>query len=93
MQTARVRVEARRRNLVGGASGQARIPDWVANVRVDRAVTVTVDRERRHMDAFELDGDERRTAWERAVRRWPRVARYEASAGRPLPVVRLSPRA
>lgn len=78
--------------VVGGAAGQTRLPDWVANVRANPAVTVTVDRAPVDMHAVELEGRERQAAWERAVDRWPRIAAYEAKAGRPVPVVRLSGR-
>jgi deazaflavin-dependent oxidoreductase (nitroreductase family) len=78
--------------VVGGAGGQTRVPDWVANLRADPAVTVTVDRQRRPMRATELEGAERAIAWRRAVTEWPRIAKYESRAGRPVPVVRLAPR-
>jgi deazaflavin-dependent oxidoreductase (nitroreductase family) len=78
--------------VVGGAGGQSRVPDWVANLRQDPVVTVTVDRRRRLMQATELEGQEREIAWERALDEWPQIARYESRAGRPVPVVRLTPR-
>lgn len=78
--------------VVGGAAGQKRVPDWVANLRAGGAVEVTVDRSTRTVRAVELEGSEREAAWEVAVARWPRVRRYEARAGRPVPVVRLDPR-
>lgn len=78
--------------VAGGAGGQARIPDWVANVRADPAVTVTVDRVTVEMTARELDGDERRERWATAVRVWPQVETYERRAGRPIPLVVLEPR-
>lgn len=79
--------------VVGGAGGQTRMPDWVANLRANPAVTVTLDRERRAMHAAELHGAERQYAWERALAEWPQIASYELKAGRPVPVVRLTPRA
>lgn len=79
--------------VVGGAGGQTRLPDWVANLRANPDVTVTVNRERRPMHAAELDGAERATAWKLALAEWPRIALYEAKAGRRVPVIRLVPRA
>ena len=79
--------------VVGGAGGQTRLPDWVANRRANPEVTVTVNRERRLMHAAELDGAERATAWKLALAEWPRIASYESKAGRPVPVIRLVPRA
>lgn len=79
--------------VVGGAAGQTRIPDWVANLRADPSVTVTVDRQLRPMRATELRGADRQVARELAGRRWPRLTTYEARAGRPAPIVRLERRA
>lgn len=78
--------------VVGGAAGQARLPDWVANLRADSSVEVTIDGTTRPMHAVELSGTERDDAWVRAVARWPRVERYQARAGRAVPMVRLVPR-
>lgn len=78
--------------VVGGAGGQSRTPDWVANLRADPAVQVTVGRTRRPMTACELHGDARAAAWNLAVDEWPRIVVYESRAGRAVPVVRLTSR-
>jgi len=80
--------------IVGGAGGQARVPDWVANVRAsdDADVAVTVDRRRVAVRVEELVGDERRRTWARLTSVWPRIDVYEHRAGRPVPVLRLTPR-
>jgi deazaflavin-dependent oxidoreductase (nitroreductase family) len=75
--------------VVGGAGGQVRTPDWVANVRADPNVAVVVRRERRPATAVELHGEERATAWRHLLEVWPRIATYERRAGRPVPVLRL----
>jgi F420H(2)-dependent quinone reductase len=75
--------------VVGGAGGQRRVPDWVTNMRGNSAVQVTVNRERRHMTAVELSGDERRVVWEEVRAVWPQIETYERRAGRPVPVFRL----
>jgi F420H(2)-dependent quinone reductase len=77
--------------VIGGAGGQRRVPDWVANVRADPSVHVTVDRRRRPMTAVELFEDERRRAWDEARSVWPQIERYEHRAGRPVPIFRLRP--
>ena len=77
--------------VVGGAGGQRRIPDWVANVRARPTVHVVVDRVRRPMTAVELHGDVRARAWDELRRVWPRIERYEQRAGRRIPVFRLEP--
>ena len=80
--------------IVGGASGQARIPDWVANLRAAPGAdaAVTVDRQRIVVGVEELTGDERRRVWADLVPVWPRIDVYERRAGRPVPVFRLTPR-
>lgn len=77
--------------VVGGAAGQTRPPDWVANLRSDPAVEVTVDRETTPMIARVLDGDERAAMWLRLLDDWPFIARYEAQAGYEIVVVVLVP--
>lgn len=76
--------------IVGGAGGQARIPDWVSNLRASPRASVTVDRSRVDVVVHELDGDERATVWQRLTAPWPRIEAYERRAGRPVPVFRLA---
>lgn len=76
--------------VVGGAGGQAALPDWVANLRADPHVRVTIDRRALPMVATELHGKERADAWARLVRAMPVIETYERRAGRLVPVVRLS---
>jgi deazaflavin-dependent oxidoreductase (nitroreductase family) len=78
--------------VVGGAAGQRRTPDWVANLRADGAATVVVGRRRVPVRAEELTGPARAATWAPLRRRWPRIERYERRAGRPVPVVALVPR-
>jgi deazaflavin-dependent oxidoreductase (nitroreductase family) len=78
--------------VVGGAGGQQRIPDWVANLRAHPDAQVLVRREVRPVTAVELSGDERAAVWPALVAVWPRIATYERRAGRPVPVFRLVPR-
>jgi deazaflavin-dependent oxidoreductase (nitroreductase family) len=72
--------------VVGGAAGQHRVPDWVANVRADPKVAVMRRRRRSDATMRELADGERATVWPAIVARWPRVARYEHRAGRAVPV-------
>jgi deazaflavin-dependent oxidoreductase (nitroreductase family) len=76
--------------ILGGAGGQRRVPDWVANVRADPDVHVVVDRVRRPMTAVELVSDERATVWNEVRQVWPQIVTYQARAGRPVPVFRLT---
>jgi deazaflavin-dependent oxidoreductase (nitroreductase family) len=72
----------------GGAAGMSRV-DWVANLRTQPAAAVWIDRHRRPVIATELTGDAADQARRHAVSRWPEVARYERSSGRPVPFFRL----
>jgi deazaflavin-dependent oxidoreductase (nitroreductase family) len=75
--------------VVGGAGGQRRLPDWVANLRAEPAAAVTSGAERRDVRAVEVTGEERAAMWPDLLRTWPRIERYEQRAGRPAPVFRL----
>lgn len=75
--------------IVGGAAGQRRVPDWVANLRANPDVQVVVDRVRRPVTAVELGGDERSTVLNEVREVWPQIVAYEQRAGRPVPVFRL----
>lgn len=78
--------------VVGGAAGQARIPDWVANLRTrpDQA-EITVDRRRSPVRVEELDDHERNRIWPELRARWPRIETYRLRAGRDIPVFRFVP--
>jgi deazaflavin-dependent oxidoreductase (nitroreductase family) len=77
--------------VVGGAGGQSRVPDWVANLRADPTVRVTRRRRVQAATAVELVGEDREAVWPALVERWPRIAGYEARAGRAVPVFELVP--
>ena len=75
--------------VVGGAGGQSQRPDWVANLMADPDVVAIRNRRATPMTATVLDGAERQAAWDRLAPAWPIIAKYEARAGRPIPVIRL----
>lgn len=77
--------------VVGGAGGQAQVPDWVANLRAGPQAMATVHRAPLRVHARELAGRERQAAWRHLSHVWPRIERYEQRAGRPVPVFRLVP--
>lgn len=77
--------------VVGGAGGQRRLPDWVANLRARPAAAVTLAGDRFAVHAVELRGAERARLWPQLVQRWPRIEVYERRAGRAVPVFRLDP--
>ncbi|HVE93984.1 MAG TPA: nitroreductase family deazaflavin-dependent oxidoreductase [Acidimicrobiales bacterium] len=53
--------------LIGSNYGRAHHPSWVYNLSANSHCTVTFRGTTRDYDANELDGDERRRAWDRAV--------------------------
>jgi deazaflavin-dependent oxidoreductase (nitroreductase family) len=77
--------------IVGGAGGQTRVPDWVANLRADPRATVTLDRAPMPVRVVELAGAEREAAWRRLREVWPRIESYQQRAGRRVPVFHLVP--
>jgi deazaflavin-dependent oxidoreductase (nitroreductase family) len=76
----------------GGAAGQTRTPDWVANLRSKPAAAIWINRTRIQVTAKELAGDERIEARTRAATIWRGVPRYERLSGRVIPYFRLLPR-
>lgn len=77
--------------IVGGAGGQVRVPDWVANLRADPCAAITVNRTPVQVRAVELAGAERDDVWREVRDVWPQIDVYERRAGRDVPVFRLTP--
>ncbi len=77
--------------VVGGAGGQARVPDWVANLRASPEAVATVDRVPTPVRAVEMRGADREEAWRHLRGVWPQIEKYERRAGRRVPVFRLVP--
>jgi deazaflavin-dependent oxidoreductase (nitroreductase family) len=75
--------------IVGGAGGQARVPDWVMNLRAEPEAAVTLDRKRFGVRAEELQGPERDQVWDELAGVWPRIDVYQRRSGRVVPVFRL----
>jgi deazaflavin-dependent oxidoreductase (nitroreductase family) len=75
----------------GGAAGQTRLPDWVANLRASREAAVWIGRRRIAVAVEELTGAARHQARQEAARVWPGVPRYERMSGRVIPYFRLLP--
>jgi deazaflavin-dependent oxidoreductase (nitroreductase family) len=76
----------------GGAIGQTRTPDWVANVRAGGPVRVLGPAGARPVRVLEPTGEEREQWRALALDTWPRAGRYEEWSGRPLPVFLLADR-
>jgi deazaflavin-dependent oxidoreductase (nitroreductase family) len=75
----------------GGAAGQTRLPDWVANLRSNPTAVIWVRRKRIEVLAEELRGEARAHAYEQNLARYPRIEKYERLSGRPIPYFRLIP--
>lgn len=76
--------------VVGGAGGQTRPPDWVANLRANANVVVTRRRRSTPMIARVIEGGERQATWDRLEPDWPMMAKYQERAGYAIPVITLT---
>ena len=79
--------------LIASNWGQASNPAWYYNVKGYPQVTVSRDGRTDAYTARELSGQQRETAWARAVALYPGYRGYAARAGgRTIPVIMLEPR-
>ena len=73
--------------LVGSMGGAPRNPQWVYNLRANPdEVTIQDGPEPFGVHARELEGEERRVWWERAVAAYPPYAEYQKKTERQIPV-------
>ncbi len=77
---------------VGSQGGAPKHPQWVHNLRADPHVEVQDGPRKQDMVARELDGEERRQWWDRAVAAFPSYADYQRRTDRQIPVFLLEPR-
>ena len=77
--------------LAATAGGQEKEPQWIRNLRAATHATVEVGRERIPVSVEVLREAERQEAWARFVASYPSFGAYEAKAGRPIAVARLTP--
>ena len=76
---------------VGSQGGAPDDPAWVANLRAEPLVELQDGPVKQDMLARELDGDERREWWKRAVAAYPSYREYQAKTKRTIPVFLLEP--
>ena len=76
---------------VGSQGGAPDDPAWVANLRADPRVELQDGPVKQDMVARELEGDERREWWKRAVAAYPSYREYQAKTRRTIPVFLLEP--
>jgi deazaflavin-dependent oxidoreductase (nitroreductase family) len=79
--------------LVGSNWGNSRNPAWVYNLRVHPRGRICKGKINTVVIARELQGDERRTYWQKATAFYPPYESYEQRSGRTLPVFILVPAA
>lgn len=78
--------------LVASQGGAPKHPVWYFNLKADpTAVTIQDGPEPQAMSVRELEGEERETWWERAVRAYPPYAEYQEKTDRRIPVFLASP--
>ena len=77
--------------LIATALGSRHNPAWYHNLLAHPSVNVTVDRATNPYRARVTEGDERQTCWAQAIAVYPGYAAYRQRAGRPIPVLLLTP--
>jgi deazaflavin-dependent oxidoreductase (nitroreductase family) len=78
--------------LVASNYGQQRNPAWYYNLKVNPRCSVTFRGQRREMDAYEAEGEERQRLWRLDVAVYPPRNQYARRAGdRRIPVMVLRP--
>jgi deazaflavin-dependent oxidoreductase (nitroreductase family) len=78
--------------VAGSANGSSKDPAWLANVRANPDVTLELGKRTVDATASVADGTDRERLWDAHVQALPWFADYPAEAGRPIPMVRLTPR-
>jgi deazaflavin-dependent oxidoreductase (nitroreductase family) len=78
--------------VAGTKSGAPVDPAWISNIRANGNVTLEVDNETFPAIATIAHGSKRDRLWERHVAELPWFAPYPETAGRLIPMVRLTPR-
>ena len=77
--------------LVASQGGAPTHPRWYANLLADPNVELQDGPERSDRVARQVEGDERRIWWERAVAAYPPYADYQEKTERVIPVLVLEP--
>jgi deazaflavin-dependent oxidoreductase (nitroreductase family) len=80
-------VEEDRVVLIGSNGGGATSPGWVANVRANPEVEITMGDRTQRYRARVVTGEERTDLWRRAVKRYRGYDTYQKRAPREIPVV------
>lgn len=75
--------------VAGSNFGQPRTPAWVHNLRAAGVATVLWRARWHHVEAVELSGADRATAWQGLVATWPNFELYARRTTRTIPIFAL----
>ena len=76
--------------IAGSYFGGPKMPQWVGNLRAaDGAARAELGRGKVAVQATELTGEDRVSAWRTMLDTWPNYAKYEERTDRTIPVFRL----
>ena len=78
--------------VAGSAGGSPTDPGWVRNVQVNPDVALEAEDRRFEATATVVDGSERDRLWDQHVAALPHFAEYPKTAGRVIPMVRITPK-
>ena len=85
--------EGSRLIVIASASGAPADPDWCKNLRAaPNAIVERGGQPTREYDAAELEGEDRDQTFARMCKLFSHFAAYQQKAGRPIPVIALTPR-
>lgn len=76
---------------VASLGGAAKHPVWYYNLKAEPLVELQDGTDKRDYLAREVDGEQRRRWWDRAVEAFPQYAEYQRKTDRPIPVFVLEP--
>jgi len=77
--------------IAGTASGSTRDPAWLRNLEANPTPSVEVDGRQFKASATIADEAERERLWQHHLQVQPQLAAHAEQAGRPIPMVRLTP--
>jgi F420H(2)-dependent quinone reductase len=77
--------------VVASLGGAPKHPVWYYNLKKHPHVELQDGNVKRDYRAREVDGDEKRVWWDRAVETWPDYATYQTKTERQIPVFVLEP--
>jgi deazaflavin-dependent oxidoreductase (nitroreductase family) len=78
--------------IAGTASGSTHDPAWLRNLEANPTPSVEVDGRQFIASATVAEGAERDRLWQQHLEAAPQLAAHAEQAGRPIPMVRLTPK-